>query len=113
MQNTPCHISSADPQMLRANVYQIAIKAAPRRMHIRKPIKLPIQICLIRRLCKSASSNDFLTKERRTETMIAASSVSNQHGRETITSKNYEENWNREDICRGHRLVSGAKDKIL
>ena len=99
MQNTPSQISSALPQMLRASVYQTAMKAAPRHRQTAKPRSAPNHTCkhesaavhreqqrratcLIRRLRNAISSSPiaFLMNERRTETMIDASSVStHQH----------------------------------
>ena len=45
MQNTPSHIFSALPQMLRASVYHTAMKAAPRHKQIAKPRSAPNQTC--------------------------------------------------------------------
>ena len=43
MQNTPSQMFSAEPQMLRARVYQTAMKAAPMHKQIPKPRRAPNQ----------------------------------------------------------------------
>ena len=123
IQNTPSQISSALPQMLRASVYQTAMKAAPRHRQTAKPRSAPNHTCkhesaavhreqqrratcLIRRLRNAISSSPiaFLMNERRTETMIDASSVSITsalgHFKERwrATSKNDEKDGDRKYI---------------
>jgi hypothetical protein len=92
-QNAPSQMSSAPPQMSFASVYQTAMKAAPMHKQIRKPVSDPSHTyrfrviswsedytCFIRRRLRARSSSPiaFLMKDRRTETITAASRVSAQ-----------------------------------
>ena len=94
-QKLPSQMSSAEPQMSRASVYQTAMNAAPRQRQITNPRIAPNQIytnesqsleimrlmiitCRNKRFRRASSSSPtaFLTNERRTDTIIAASRVS-------------------------------------
>jgi hypothetical protein len=109
-QKTPSQISSAEPQMSRARVYQTAINAAPIQIQTPNPRSDPNHIykmlgsdcwkkrgthtCFVRRFRSGSSSSPiaFRTNDNRTETIIAASRVSRVSARSCIGERTSEYN---------------------